>query len=719
MARLRFKYEIALDPKLVVDNANDGRLVEVSPIASSPFGERGVDRRVIELNDNADLRHELMNTPGNVPTKLTAYLWDYQPEFDFDLPDYTTGSSREFGALCPSQTIFLNHLPAGAAIALEDTSIRSTDFVLSYRTTGTSTFTRITKTALPFTLPDDTEVLRYRFRVPPAAGQWRYYGIEIADIIKYFGVGTNGDVVAAQRYTMPVDGTQRIDPFGTNTGHLAFLYDYEDDNDKGSLSFVREGNEYVVVALDEGVFNVYLNAHPTDYSQVPGPVYMNQTFNIARNNGGYIFPGNTGALEIPTTGALEITVNGVRIGSVAAATLRGLNTWGGYRGRAFPPYRSIAIVHGGVTYYIGRPRARTLAFGTDQNAAANYAVEIRGQSVAAQGTRIKTEWTITPKITNDQLISGDQYNLPRIPLESGAVVTIDLGAYLGNATHPARAVVSDATYLTASISSTGYILTITGRGSPTASGEDEKVTISQADDDGNTLTFDIPIKVTPAVVGTKVGSGTNLYPMSALSELLKLPKGITSYQIDLSKYDWEDAYGIDSLDASTFTLLPSTHPNLATATLTNDVIVTINTHTGSTVDGAVSFQIDTDDGETESINLLIPNIRGETPPVPDAPFAPYEYVDDPAIPPAALASPTGPRQEGNTLILYEQHGYLGQVDIDEQDRIVITEIPFLDTEIEQKTLGSLFVDEGALFALPGQLANNQTIVNWPSQWVEE
>ena len=75
--RLRWRYEVALDPPLIVDDGNDGRLVSVSPIASSPYRERGTDRRVIELDENATVREELLNNPGNVETKLQVIAYDY------------------------------------------------------------------------------------------------------------------------------------------------------------------------------------------------------------------------------------------------------------------------------------------------------------------------------------------------------------------------------------------------------------------------------------------------------------------------------------------------------------------------------------------------------------------------------------------------------------------------------------------------------------------
>lgn len=257
------KYEVELSPPLVVDNMNDGRLISVSPIASSPYLERGAQTRVIAGGGDRDLLHEFQQSPGAVPTKLSVLLYDYEKPFDFTLPIFITSSTSQRGQLTPYQVVEIEGL-GGKEIRLSDTSLLASDFSLSYRLRGGTSFTRINKTAMPFTLPADVDAIRYRFRVPSTAGVWKYYGLEIGGVTRYFGVATNPDVIS-QTLDMEVSDTQTLTPFSSVTGKT-IDFDFVDADQENYLSAVQDGTDFLVTALDTGSITLYVNGHPSDYS---------------------------------------------------------------------------------------------------------------------------------------------------------------------------------------------------------------------------------------------------------------------------------------------------------------------------------------------------------------------------------------------------------------------------------------------------------------------
>ena len=207
-------------------------------------------------------------------------------------------------------------------------------------------------------------------------------------------------------------------------------------------------------------------------------------------------------------------------------------------------------------------------------------------------------------------------------------------------------------------------------------------------------------------------------------------KGVTAYPIDFADYDWQTGTGLDalaSLSDVTFTVdIPDT--DIASGTVAGTVL-TLSTATTSTKSGETIAEATLTDSNDEFITtfsfpIIVTDIIGEYVPiytgetVLEAPA--YQTETDRAIPPASLAEPTRPGPVAHVgYVLWEQHGYLGGVELDEQDRIVITEIPAFDTALKQKTLGGITSDEGRLFDLPGILSNRDTVVRWPSRWVEE
>lgn len=724
------RYEVGLNPPLIVDNTTDGRLISISPIVSSPYGEQGGQVRTLVGGGDRDLLHEFQNLPGAVPTKLQLIIYDYEKPFDFALPFYVASSTSEYGQFTPLQIVPLDGVPAGATIELTDTSLLASNFTLSYRLKGNASFVRVNKTTMPFTLPSGVDAIRLKFRVGQTGGMWSYYGIKIAGVTRYFSVGTNPELLQGD-VSLEVEDVHRItEPFGSDSENLTFDYDYTDVDDENYVSVERDGDDVVATALDTGTITVYVNAHPTDYSVSPGNTYVDQSITTATAN--RVYRLNRADVALPNTGFVQVIVDGNLIGVSDIQLLRRMNTWTGGSIPARYPYTADVFDYGGKRYFVGHPGPQEWSFGTDEDNSTHHVV-FRDIADRPTGERRAYRFTIRNKVSNEQLIEGKDYNIPRIPFEVGEMVKMDITGYVGNLTNTPVLTNSHTNNLRATVAkeNSKWILTLVGIGTLTTSTVEATVGVSQASTEtaGSTLTFDIPVLIKQSVTGSTTAGGTGLYSLETLSEGLTLPRGIVSLIIDLSKYNWFNGLfeGLTTLQAGTF-IVSAPDANLATATINslNPTQLVISTDSTSTESGITTIGLDVHDENDDalgqlSFNITIPDITGRVV-EPDLneqlDYPRYQYVDDPIIPKQNFVESVQAPYDAvkKELVIAEMHGYLGSITKDSQGRWNITERGILDTRIKEKLLDSRSAtrdEEGFIFGLLSQFANRDRVVRWP------